>query len=77
MFKIPTTSFNLTNCYIFFDIAKEVMKIIAGTIKNYKGNVIKIGGEEVLQRVINDIFAFIMSGIMLEILTREKKYFDF
>lgn len=36
----------------------------------------KIGGEESLHRVIVSVFNSVMSGIILEILVREKKYFE-
>ena len=41
------------------------MKVIVQTITNYKGNIIKIGGEESLQKVIIEVFGFVMSGIIL------------
>lgn len=65
LFKIPINASNTLNCYIFFDIAKDVMKLIVTTVTNYKGNSIKIGGEETFQRVIIEIFSAAMNGIIL------------
>lgn len=65
LFKIPINASNTLNCYIFFDIAKDVMKLIVTTVTNYKGNIIKIGGEETFQRVIIEIFSAAMNGIIL------------
>lgn len=41
------------------------MKVIVQTVNNYKGNIMKIGGEESLQKVIIEVFAFVMNGIIL------------
>lgn len=65
LFKIPINASNTLNCYIFFDITKDVMKLIVTTVTNYKGNIIKIGGEETFQRVIIEIFSAAMNGIIL------------
>lgn len=44
LFKIPIIGTTTTNSYIFFDIAKDIMKVIVNTISNYRGNILKIGG---------------------------------
>ena len=76
LLKIPIIGNTATTSYIFFDIAKEIMKTVVSLISTYRGNIIKIGGEESLHKVIVKIFEFVMDGIILELMMREKKYFE-
>ncbi len=52
------------------------MKTVVTMINNFKGNIIKIAGNNGLERVVSAMFNLVMTGIMLEIFMREKKYFD-
>ena len=56
LLKIPIIGNTTTTSYIFFDIAKEIMKTVVSLISTYRGNIIKIGGEESLHKVIVKVF---------------------
>lgn len=64
MFKIPIVG-NITDpSFIFFDLAKNAMKGIVSLTKIYRGNILKIGGEESLESVIIQMFKHMMEGII-------------
>lgn len=61
--------------YLFFDVAKDIMKTVVNMVNNFRNNIIKIGGLEALQGVVTAMLDTVMTGILLEIFMREKKYF--
>ena len=63
------------NNYLFFDVAKDIMKTVVNMVNNFRNNIIKIGGLEALQGVVTAMLDTAMTGILLEIFMREKKYF--
>lgn len=63
--KIPINGSNSAGSYVFFDVAKDAMKLVVMTLNNYKGNIVKIGGEETYQKVIVQIFDTVMKVIIL------------
>lgn len=52
------------------------MKSVVSVVSTYRGNILKIGGEESLHVVIVRILGFVMDGLILEVLVRERKYFE-
>lgn len=63
------------NNYLFFDVAKDIMKTVVNMVNNFRNNIVKIGGLEALQGVVTAMLDTAMTGILLEIFMREKKYF--
>ena len=61
--------------YLFFDVAKDIMKTVVNMVNNFRNNIVKIGGLEALQGVVTAMLDTAMTGILLEIFMREKKYF--
>lgn len=70
-----SSSASVVNNYIFFDIAKDIMKTVVNMVNNFRTNIIKIGGLEALQGTIKAMLETVMGGVLLEIFMREKKYF--
>lgn len=58
--------------YLFFDVAKDIMKTVVNMVNNFRNNIIKIGGLEALQGVVTAMLDTVMTGILLEIFMREK-----
>lgn len=74
LFAVPIVGSSESN-YLFFDMAKTAMKIIATLSSNCKNNVVKVSGEDGLILILKSLFELVTNGIILELLMRLRRYY--